>query len=176
MPNHNLRHNSITIQTWVMDLQLIRGILLVTVASKFWRLGRKFSSKLYFWMDSTPKLNWERIKTRWTGKPKTLEWSDMTRHTKLTQRRGCRVPTDMTNWHVHPNIWSLPSVPLLEFEGAFSHHKICTFPPWRRQNKWRGGRRLLTTSNNAGRNVILIICFKAQWETREGLLHSSCTT
>lgn len=44
----------------------------------------------------------------------------------------------------------------------------------RRQNKWHGGRRLLTTSNKVGRNVILIRCLTARWETREGFLQSGC--
>lgn len=91
------------------------------------------------------------------------------RHTKLMQRRGCRVPTVMTNWHVHPNIWALPSVPLLL---SLQNQYITASYTWRRQNKWRGGRCLLTTSNKVGRNGSLIICFKAQWETREG---ASCS-
>lgn len=53
----------------------------------------------------------------------------MARQAKPMQRRGCRLPTDMTKLTCSPKHLGLPSVPSLEFDGAFyAYYHTNTIP------------------------------------------------
>lgn len=111
--------------------------------------GKKFLQQTIFWMDPTPESYWKWIETNWTGKPKPS--SDPTSRMKQNAANRLQSSDRYDKLTCSPKRLVLAlSPPIGVWRQVFTsqNQHIPASYTWRRQNKRRGGRRLLTTYNN----------------------------